>query len=176
MDIKEAIDLINSITYRPGVKISAGRGSWSDVRVSLNWATKDTGREFGKAARNVDGRWTYENGKSYAELGYPKNFTMMVDFGIDGVASKSEEEILAYVLRSVIALEIHEAREFFRVGAKDYEAPFHPHVPSGTVAWRKASETDNNYQKWGDSSRYAGETPTFTKTVPSKASELGEAA
>jgi len=43
---------------------------------------------------------------------------------------ETEEDALNEILNFIIEQEVHEAREFFKVGA-DYRAPFHPHTEEG---------------------------------------------
>jgi hypothetical protein len=57
---------------------------------------------------------------------------------LDKINEYDHQRFYRIVLNNLIAWEIHEAREFFRVGPRRI-APFHPHRADGDALWR---ETD----------------------------------
>lgn len=112
MDIDHAIEVIEQVRYKPGWKITAKRvwGSDHDVRLVVDYLAPDS-----------------SNAPEYRE-------TIAVDAHcvIDVSDIASDLDLLRKVLDSLIEVEIHEAREFFRYGP---EAPFHPHSFEGDVGW-----------------------------------------
>lgn len=120
MDAQRAAELINKISYRPGWKIEAHYLS---------------GLPFVLVQAYVD---TVNSDRDQALKGYPQKIVLGPDTVIDADLYGTPEEIYRRILDWIIGLEVHEAREFFRVGP-DMHAPFHPHREECERAWERTA-------------------------------------
>lgn len=120
MDVNVGIELINTgIVYKPGWTIRAEDYTWrmqGAVLVHISFAAPSSDRE--------DAREGYQ--KVLAPL--HNAFPMVIQDCV------SEEDMLFKLLKVIIALETHEAREFLR-RKPTYDAPFHPHRMADMVRW-----------------------------------------
>lgn len=121
MDAQTAADLINeNLAYKPG---------WSFT------ARDHSGRFLGTVEIRVD-YVAPNSAREHAEAGYPQLLTPNASFTVPVFDLDSPEALWLRVFDEVIVpIELHEAREFYRLRAEDYRAPFHPHIPEGAVAY-----------------------------------------
>lgn len=123
MDAQRAADLINKISYRPGWEITA--------HVALE------GLPYLIVSATLE---TVNSNRDNALKGYPVAITLGApDLIIDADRYSTSEQLYRRIFDWIIGLEIHEAREFFRVGAS-MDAPFHPHRPEGNDAWQRTDD------------------------------------
>jgi hypothetical protein len=120
MDAQRAAELINGISYRPGWKIEAHYlPGLPFVLVQAYVRTVNSNREL-------------------ALKGYPEEIVLGPDTIIDAELYATPEDLYRRILDWIIGLEVHEAREFFRVG-DDMDAPFHPHREECQRAWERTA-------------------------------------
>ncbi|MFE5369229.1 hypothetical protein [Streptomyces mirabilis] len=117
MDAQRAVDLINKISYRPGWEINA--------HLMID------GLPYVIVIAHVH---TVNSDQDQAIKGYPEKIILAPDTMIDAGLYDTPEALYGRILDWIIGLEIHEAREFLRVG-DDMRAPFHPHRPECQDAW-----------------------------------------
>lgn len=123
MEAQRAADLINKISYRPGWEITAhvALGGFPYLIVSATLHTPNSDRDN-------------------ALKGYPRWITVgSPDLVIDADRYATPEELYRRIFDWIMSLEIHEAREFFRVGDR-MDAPFHPHREDGNAAWERTED------------------------------------
>lgn len=122
MDVEEALRLVEEIVYKPGWEFSAKdhrKRFESTILVRVVYVALNTNRER-------------------ARDGYPEEITTYAEFPIVVGECPTEDTFWRQILAGVLGIEEHESREFFRVRAQDYRAPFHPHRIEGMRAWRGA--------------------------------------
>lgn len=123
MNELRAAALIEKISYRPGWKISA-HVPLEGVPFVLVTATLTTPN----------------SNRDNALKGYPETLTLSApDLIIDAGRYETPEALYRRIFDWIMGLEIHEAREFFRVG-DDMRAPFHPHRADGNDAWERTDD------------------------------------
>lgn len=71
-----------------------------------------------------------------AVQGYPENVTLVREAFLDPEEYRTEAQVFERVFQELLMIELHESREFFRVGSM-MRAPFHPHRQEGNYAWAK---------------------------------------
>lgn len=126
MDKHETAEMLASITYRPGWTFTASAvepweciirtGELGDVVFTMECETVDTDRQ-------------------YAMEGYPQTKTLDWSLPVDSAIFKDRDDLLRSVFEMLMSIELHESREFFRVGTEDMQAPFHPHREEGNQRW-----------------------------------------
>jgi len=117
-------ELINDVAYRPEWTIKARPANFTDgpdagpssVVVSFLIKTVNTAREC-------------------AREGYAERLTLNPKNILDASPLDSVSDVHAVIMAMIMELELHEAREFFRVKSDDFNAPYHPHRESGYEAW-----------------------------------------
>lgn len=119
MNATEAVRLINeNVSYKAGWDVSAytfgDPGVSNRVYVSVRATLPDSDRR---------------HAPNYV---YP--ITSAAAGHIDVSPATTEQSLYKMVLELLIEQEIHEAREFFKVG-RDFYAPFHPHTNDGKARW-----------------------------------------
>ncbi|MFC4463983.1 hypothetical protein ACFPH6_05295 [Streptomyces xiangluensis] len=119
MEAQQAADLINQISFRPGWEIRA------DVMVE--------GVPYVIVQALVE---TVNSDREQALKGYPERILLAPAAIIDADEYVIADDLYAAMMQWIIDVEIHECREFFRVGP-DKDAPFHPHRSEGQSAWEK---------------------------------------
>jgi hypothetical protein len=140
MNTQEAIDLVNSTTFRPGWKISARAYpySWSpgDTRIEVHYRTETVDTSYPDAS----GRYTRR--------------IELANKNVHDVEGKTGDQLLRAILNDVHRMDEHEDREFLRVrqGDGSWKAPFHPH-------------TDEGDRKWSESGVYAPRQETVTRLL-----------
>lgn len=117
MEAREAVRLINDVSFKPGWKIMA--------EVFL------PGLPMVAVTAHVD---TVNSDRDNALNDYAEEITIAPDTMFDASEINTPDELYAQLLAWLIRLEIHECREFFRVGARK-DAPFHPHKREGEQRW-----------------------------------------
>lgn len=117
MRVESALKLIDKLCYKPGWKFEA---------------TDHTNRFEGTVHVKIGYR-AYNSNRDKALLGYPEEITTYATFAFP-VVDCDENEIVRKMLDAIIAIEIHEAREFLRL-TPTFEAPFHPHRLDGMDRW-----------------------------------------
>ncbi|MEV7393934.1 hypothetical protein [Streptomyces sp. NPDC091215] len=117
MEAQQAADLINQISFRPGWEFQAH-------------AMAD-GAPFVIIQAFVE---TVNSDRDQALIGYPEQILLMPQALINADEYVADDDLYAAMFEWIIDLEIHECREFFRVGP-DKDAPFHPHREQGERAW-----------------------------------------
>lgn len=111
MDAWKAASLINeNVSYKPGFRIRATPNRDGAVMLSCEAVVADSSR--------------------YQAPGYRSPIIASSRSTVNVGACSDETEVYAKVLKFLIEMEIHESREFFKVG-NDYEPPFHPHTYEG---------------------------------------------
>lgn len=117
MDAYKAAELINNnVSYKPGWTITALAKDPITVNVYVEAIVRDSSREEAPFyPRKIISSWSKDI-----------NLTELFD---------DEEQVYAEVLRIIVGHEIHEAREFFKVGGTKYEPMFHPHINRGKYLW-----------------------------------------
>ncbi|MFF1469118.1 hypothetical protein [Streptomyces mirabilis] len=121
MNEQRAIELIKGISYRPGWKITA--------------EPMVPGLPFVVVQAYID---TVNTNREQAIKGYPQKIVLGPDTVIDASLYATPEDLYRRILDWIIGLEVHEAREFFRVGT-DMQAPFHPHREECERAWERTA-------------------------------------
>jgi hypothetical protein len=112
-----AIKLINNMVYKKGWKFEASSHCHryeNTISVKVTYPAVDSGRpnaEIGYSGHEI-------LGGAYAY------FPVMLD------RCDSVERLYACIIKMVMEIEMHEAREFLRSG-DTYWAPFHPHNTDG---------------------------------------------
>ncbi|MFG1667624.1 hypothetical protein [Streptomyces sp. Y7] len=117
MEAQYVADLINQISFRPGWEFRA------DVMVE--------GESFVIVQALVE---TVNSDRDQALNGYPERILLAPAVIFDADDFVTADGLYAAMIQWIIDMEIHECREFFRVGP-DKQAPFHPHRPEGQSAW-----------------------------------------
>jgi len=122
MDVPTALDLINALVYKPGWRIFA-----SDHRERFE--------------STILVRIDYPCHRSERELApdYTEVITAHATFPI--VVGDCQEgcDLYRRIIDAIIAIEVHEAREFLRVQPTLW-APFHPHHIDGMKRWGTMEE------------------------------------
>jgi len=136
MDKARAIHIIGHIRYRPG---------WS-IEVEPDFVIQITGK--GHITKAPDSppdqvririRWTAPD--SSLPPDFPQNTEVGLTTHIQFHEDDTDLRFTRRVLDALIALDMHEAREFFRIGVGDPDAPpngvapFHPHRVDGRSNW-----------------------------------------
>lgn len=120
MRVESALDLINSLVYKPGWRISATDHTnrfEGAIKVKIEYPAYDS-----KRADMKDG-------------GELKEITTYASFAI--IVEECDDVSLYFrVLLAIILIDVHEAREFLRV-QPTYWAPFFPHRIDGMKRWRE---------------------------------------
>lgn len=117
MRVESAIELINSLVYKPGWKITAEdhRNRFEGaVKVRIDYPARDSKTED-------------------APLGYPHEIQTYASFPMI-VEDCDDTAVYRRIVAALIDIETHEIREFLRV-APTYWAPFHPHRIDGMKRW-----------------------------------------
>lgn len=117
MEAQHVADLINQISFRPGWEFRA------HVMVE--------GVPFVIVQALIE---TVNSDRDQALRGYPQKILLAPTVIIDAEDFVIADDVYAAMIQWIIDLEIHECREFFRVGP-DKQAPFHPHRSEGQSAW-----------------------------------------
>ncbi|MEU6573599.1 hypothetical protein [Streptomyces sp. NPDC046805] len=117
MEAQQAADLINQVSFRPGWEIQA--------------ELMAEGTPFVIIQASVE---TVNSNRDQALSGYPEKILLASTAIISADEYVIADDLYAAMIQWFIDLEIHECREFFRVGP-DKAAPFHPHRPEGQRAW-----------------------------------------
>lgn len=135
MDANTAMDLINGrMHYKPGSRITAMPSYLSQMADLLGMP------EWRNVIEVTVAMDTVNTDQDMALRGYPEKITVAPSCEID-VTHMTPDALAARVMAFIIEAEIHEAREFFRVG-DDMHAPFHPHRVEGAQAWVKLCEAE----------------------------------
>ncbi|UIX34313.1 MULTISPECIES: hypothetical protein [unclassified Streptomyces] len=117
MEAQQVADLINQVSFRPGWEFRA------DVMAD--------GAPLVIVQALVE---TVNSDRDQALRGYPEKILLVPEAIIDAAEYVIADDLYTAIFQWIIDLEIHECREFFRVGP-DKDAPFHPHRPEGQSAW-----------------------------------------
>ena len=117
MEAKSAIKLIHDVIYKPGWVFVARdhTGRFEDsITVRIEYPARNSNRD-------------------QAVAGYPKEINTYAEFPLV-VKDCTDEDLYAELLRMIMSIEEHEAREFLRVEPTQW-APFHPHRVDGMRRW-----------------------------------------
>jgi hypothetical protein len=117
MRVASALDLVNSIVYKPGWKITA---------------TDHTNRYEGAIKVRIDYPARNSDRPEAAE-GYPTEITTYASFVVI-VEDCTLDTMCRRIVEKIIEIEAHEVREFFRLNPTLW-APFHPHNIDGMKRW-----------------------------------------
>lgn len=112
-----AIELINTVTYRPGWTLKAEdhtKRFADSVCVRVTYLAPETGRN----------NWPE----------YTETIQARASFAIQVHDCNDPVSLYRKVLDGLLSIEIHEARELFRVQPIGW-APFHPHTTDGMDVW-----------------------------------------
>ncbi|MFF9897746.1 hypothetical protein [Streptomyces longispororuber] len=124
METASAIKLVGEVGYKPGWEFIARDYSHrceGAIVVRVYYPTRNSNRD-------------------HANAGYPDEVTVPVDFPLV-VADYTDEDLYAALLRVIMKIEEHEAREFLRVHPTGW-APFHPHRTTGMQRWADRTGRD----------------------------------
>lgn len=136
MDRKEAVALLDGLSFKPGWRFSARdlsvgpfNGSWEDAMAFLDGNDVMFSVESDTVNTNQD----------MARKGYPEPLTLRFGLPLRS-ESYDRDELLRKVFDLLMEIETHEAREFFRLKSEGYCAPFHPHREDGNALWKATGE------------------------------------
>lgn len=118
MEIRSALDLINSLAYKPGWLFAAEDHSnrfEGTVKVTIHYPAQNSNRDK-------------------AEEGYPESIMTYACFPLVVAECAAVEDLVFQILTAIGRIEMHEAREFLRVEPTLW-APFHPHRVDGMKRW-----------------------------------------
>jgi hypothetical protein len=122
MDNIQVIDVVSGVHFMP---------SW-----------EFTAREVGTDQVQIDATWdTVNSNHDQAVQGYPQKVSLIRSLGVFPSHFRTKEELYGALVMWLVEIQIHETREFFRVGW-NMEAPFHPHKPKGEDDWNRAMQGD----------------------------------
>lgn len=118
MRVESAIELVRQLIYKPGWDFTAedARNRFENaIRVRVEYPAHETARED-------------------ALQGYPHVNRPYASFFV--LVGEDCDDITLYrrVMKTVLCIEEHEAREYFRVQPTGW-APFHPHQIDGMKRW-----------------------------------------
>ncbi|MFC8429277.1 hypothetical protein [Streptomyces sp. NPDC057253] len=117
METSSAIELIDDVIYKPGWIFTA----------------RDHAKRFeGTIIVRVDYPARNSN-RDQSRVGYPEEITTYAEFPLV-VKACTDEDLYIALLRMIMSIEEHEAREFLRVQPTHW-APFHPHRADGMRRW-----------------------------------------
>lgn len=137
MKTSEVIATLSSLSYKPGWTFEA-------ERLDLDTLDLLAFLQMGDKAEDCDVRFkvtsrTVDTDRDCAERGYDTPKVLEWDEPMRSSDFKTQGELLASVFGWLMAIELHESREFFRVKSDGLNAPFHPHRPEGIAAWESFS-------------------------------------
>lgn len=118
MEVTTAVELVNSLVYKPGWTIAA---------------TDHTNRFEGAIVLRIDYPADNTN-RDQAPDGYAERINTYAQEPIIVIDCPDETALFKRVIEKIIAIETHEAREYFRV-KPTFWAPFHPHRTEGMARW-----------------------------------------
>lgn len=116
MDVNTACTLLGRMRYKPGWTVTAV--PYTNIQGALCVTIHHPAVDSSKACMIED---------------YPSTFEADRPFILQ-VADCDPVGLQRKIMDKIIAVEMHEAREFFRDAATG-EAPFHPHTVEGMAAW-----------------------------------------
>ena len=121
MNVQRALNLINSFSFWPGWKITAELDVFSSIfqpepliEVTYEFEASDSDSKYAPD--------------------YPVKINPDPRFLLDPSLFDTEDGVRDVVFSNLLEVVVHEAREFFKVGA-DYASPYHPHTAAGDEAW-----------------------------------------
>lgn len=120
MKTQDVVELLSGLSYRPGWTFDAYAPFDGDVVL------------FEAVCKTVD------TSRDCAERDYDTPKTLEWQEFIHASSYEGREDLLSSVFSWLMAIEVHEAREFFRLKNEGYAAPFHPHRADGTDAWQRS--------------------------------------
>lgn len=118
MLVASAIQLISSMVYKPGWIFEASDHTnrfEGTVKIKITYPARNSNQEDAPD--------------------YPNEIVSYASFPVV-VADCDELGMYKRILDAIAEIEVHEAREFLRVGA-GFWAPFHPHTIDGMKRWQK---------------------------------------
>jgi hypothetical protein len=115
MDNKTAVETVHAVRFMPTWELSAIDLGGDTIMVRVTWETFNSDHD--NAVRNYRETVVLERMLMVA----PQEFA-------------TPDELHAALLMWLVEIQIHETREFFRVG-ESFRAPFHPHRPEGERLW-----------------------------------------
>lgn len=119
MEVSEALNLVNGISYKPGWTFAAAAHPRFDESIDLR---------IRYVVQNSDVRYAPD----YTETMFPP---ATMDFFLSVHSCHSENDLYQMVFECLAQIERHEMREFFAVDGKKYRKPFHPHTVEGMSNW-----------------------------------------
>lgn len=131
MDTNKVVELLSSLSYRPGWIFSARTVQpWEAMFHDMD---RDTDVMFTMTCDTVD------TDRDCARMGYPEKKRLDWDLPVTSSQFRDEGDLLRSVFDVLMSIETHESREFFRVKSNNYAAPFHPHREDGNKLWEYTS-------------------------------------
>lgn len=115
MDKTSAINAIRSLHFMPTWNFDAYDMFNGTLMAVATWETVNSDRE-------------------QAAKGYPETVNLERMAMVQPENFDTAEELHAAMFTWLLEIQIHESREFFRVG-EGFRAPFHPHRPEGDRNW-----------------------------------------
>ncbi|MER5302798.1 hypothetical protein ABT039_25505 [Streptomyces lasiicapitis] len=123
METASAIKLVDEMIYKPGWEFAARDHSQrfeDTIVVHVDYPARNSNRD-------------------QADAGYPNEITTYAEFPLV-VKGCTDEDLYAALLKVIMQIEEHEAREFLRVRPTGW-APFHPHRATGMRRWAARTGT-----------------------------------
>lgn len=121
MNVNEALTAIMSLSYKPG---------WS-------FEASDHTNRFEDGIKITVHYPAFNSNRDRARKGYPERIETYATFALC-VTELDTRQLYFTLIQKLMDIELHEAREFLRIPALDFEAPFHPHRFAGMMNWTNA--------------------------------------
>lgn len=136
MESNKACAVVDSITYKPG------------------WDIVSMASEAVQGVVIVQIKLEAPNSASIFAPTYPHTIDVVRTYHIEVSNCTDDYEVYWLVLSCIRDVELHETREFFKVG-DNYHAPFHPHSVHGRTTWREEPFIDSDLDgvrviRWSD--------------------------
>lgn len=137
MDLLTAKRLVRNVTYKPtwSFTFAEDHSSLAQWTYGFSWDGED---------RYLETLGVFDAPDSAREMaphyGPPTSLAFLIQIDLIGV--KTDDEFYQALFAQIVAKEVHEAREFFRLKDRNYDAPFHPHTYSGKRVWAQAASRE----------------------------------
>lgn len=123
MDVQQAIDLVNTVLYKPQWQFVAEDHTnrfEGAINVTISYPAFDSG------SNSVPDAW---------RSGYDARVLPLARASFPVIVGDTDRDgVLRRLLTAILDIEEHEAREFLRIPMTG-EAPFHPHRIDGMTRW-----------------------------------------
>lgn len=133
MERQEFIELVNSLHYKPGWSFTVTGDPWDMSSPLFDVPIIPTATVY----LLITG--TVQNSDKMFAPHYRQSANLRTNVICNVLQFRNETEALRHILNALIDLEIHETREFLKVG-ETFKAPFHPHTPEGNANYSGESD------------------------------------